>query len=225
MEDVLSSIGVEGYLTPSDFDKIYQMNLFGSAESRSGGGSTMEQTANIRDALSSLFKSLGIKSLLDVPCGDFNWMRHLDLSGISYVGGDIVGDCVTSNIKAYAGENVQFQQLDIVTDDLPKSDLIICRDCLVHLRFADSIQALKNFKSSGAKYMLLTTFPEHSENTDQYRFWRPLNMENAPFNLGPAVQTINESCTEIHRGKVCFFYQVTSLPRTDNASRGTRTKA
>jgi hypothetical protein len=84
----------DGNLSPSDFEKIYHMGLFGSKVSRSGTGSTMEQTAHIRAALAQLFEELGIKTLLDVPCGDFHWMRHINISNMHYIGGDIVADMV-----------------------------------------------------------------------------------------------------------------------------------
>jgi hypothetical protein len=38
----------------------------------------------------TLLRQFEIHSLLDLPCGDFNWMQHVDLQGIKYTGGDIV---------------------------------------------------------------------------------------------------------------------------------------
>ena len=36
--------------------------------------------------------------MLDVPCGDFRWMAHVDLSGIIYIGGDII-ECVRTALE------------------------------------------------------------------------------------------------------------------------------
>ena len=62
------------------FDKIYEKNTWGSEESRSGPGSTEKQTRRIREALPTILNNFGIKSMLDLPCGDWNWMKDVDLS-------------------------------------------------------------------------------------------------------------------------------------------------
>src|SRR4029078_7931160 len=59
--------------TRTHFTRIYQRNTFGGLESLSRGGVTMEQTATIRQEIPALLRELGAKSLLDAPCGDFNW--------------------------------------------------------------------------------------------------------------------------------------------------------
>jgi hypothetical protein len=56
---------------------------------------------------------------------------------------------------------------------------------------------LQNFKTSGARFLLTTTFPKHTKNVDlDHGFWRPLNMEMAPFNFPQPIEVINENCTE-----------------------------
>jgi glycosyltransferase involved in cell wall biosynthesis len=179
-----------------DFIKIYKKNIFGSNESRSGSGSTLEQTAYIREVLPGILRDLNVKSFLDVPCGDFNWMKLVDLSGIQYIGGDIVPDLVDKNNYAYASPERTFRALNIISDELPKVDAIFCRDCLVHMKFDHARQALQNFKSSGSTYLITTTFIDRSENEELYGIWRTLNLQKAPFNLPPPLKMINEKCTE-----------------------------
>lgn len=152
----------------------------------------MEQTAHIRGMLPQLFEELGVKVLLDVPCGDFNWMRLIDLSNMNYIGDDIVVDMVKKNNEDFSSGNVQFRVINIITDQLPKADLIMCGDCLVHLTLEDGLKAVQNFKRRGAKYLLSTTFPEHPENAENVPFWRSLNLENPPFNLGQSLRIIDE---------------------------------
>ena len=36
--------------------------------------------------LGELIRELGITSVVDAPCGDFNWMQDVDLAGASYWG-------------------------------------------------------------------------------------------------------------------------------------------
>ena len=75
------------------FTKIYEDDVWrGAGETRSGAGSTMHATRELRDALPRLLRSLGVTSLLDAGCGDTNWLP--DLGGIGYVGVDIVPDAI-----------------------------------------------------------------------------------------------------------------------------------
>ncbi|MDR1323847.1 MAG: class I SAM-dependent methyltransferase, partial [Candidatus Margulisbacteria bacterium] len=64
--------------------------MWDSKESRSGGGSEVDATKTIRKTLPKLWKKYKIKTFLDVPCGDYNWMKEIDKSTITYIGGDIV---------------------------------------------------------------------------------------------------------------------------------------
>src|ERR1035437_7717295 len=80
------------------FDEVHLINSWGSAESISGVGSDIEQTKVVIETLPQIFKKYNIKSFLDAPCGDFNWMKNVDLSDITkYIGGDIVNSIVESN--------------------------------------------------------------------------------------------------------------------------------
>tara|TARA_R110002095_G_scaffold51836_5_gene45250 strand:- start:246 stop:1838 length:1593 start_codon:yes stop_codon:yes gene_type:complete len=179
-----------------DFLHIYKKNIFGSRESISGTGSTMKETAYIREIFPSFFKELNVETILDVPCGDFNWMRHVDLAGHHYIGGDIVPELIANDNKEYGKENIEFRLLNIITDDLPKSDIIICRDCLVHLNFEEGMNAIRNFKRSGSKYLLSTTFTDRPQNEDLFGIWRTLNLQKAPYNLPEPFRIINEKCPQ-----------------------------
>lgn len=75
----------------ADFTRVYQTNSWGSAESRSGGGSTFKSTANIRQLMGLVFQAYSIKSLLDIPCGDCHWQNLIPgFNDTSYLGMDIV---------------------------------------------------------------------------------------------------------------------------------------
>ncbi len=179
-----------------DFINIYKTNIFGSDESHSGTGSTMEETAYIRSIFPDLLREIEAKTLLDVPCGDFNWMRTVDLSGVHYIGGDIVPDLIQNNNEKYATDTIEFRMLNIITDDLPKVDVILCRDCLVHLNFESGLKAIQNFKRSGSKYLLATTFTDRKKNEELYGIWRTLNLQKTPYNLPQPVKIINEKCPQ-----------------------------
>jgi len=179
------------------FSEVYEKNIFGGGVSRSGEGSDLRQTAVIRRELPTLLSELGIKVFLDAPCGDWYWMSKVGLPVEKYIGLDIVDALVAKNQSNFADSTFSFQCLNLAEGDLPKADLIFSRDCLVHLSFADALKILTNFKRSGAKYLLTTTFKDRGHNADlDGEFWRPLNMQLAPFNFPQPIKMINEGCTE-----------------------------
>jgi len=145
------------------FNKIIRTNHWAGMQSISGTGSDLTQTETLRQALPILFQDYNIKSILDIPCGDFYWMKEVDLSGISYNGADIVQDIIDMNTK-YSKENIKFEKLDLTKDLLPTSDLIICRDCFVHLSFGDIYRTMKNIILSGSEYLFTTTFTNRELN-------------------------------------------------------------
>lgn len=198
------------------FARIYETNLWGSDASVSGSGSVIEQTRAIRAQLPVLLKELAISSMLDLPCGDFGWMRDVDLDAVSYVGGDIVPDLVAQHEREFGNARRRFAVLDVTGDSLPRVDLVFCRDCLVHLSEAHIRKAIENIKASGSTWLLTTTFPGHSENQNiEDGDWRVLNLEAAPYCLGNPVALLNEGCTE-HDGafadKSLGLWRIADLP-------------
>ncbi len=179
------------------FTHIYNTHAWPGKESYSGPGSTLKETAIIRKKIPELLQELNAKIFLDAPCGDFNWMQHVDLSCLDqYIGMDIVEPLIQKNKQKYENENRLFLCANIVTDPLPQADVILCRDCLVHLKFQDIRQALKNMKASGVTYLLTTTFPRIQLNRDLKKTgqWRRLNLQRPPFNFPEPLALINEEC-------------------------------
>src|SRR5262245_41843554 len=121
------------------FSEIYKKNgYWGSTESASGAGSTLDYTANLRQHLPPLFKDFFITSIYDAPCGDFNWMRFvIQQSDITYYGADIVPVMIDNLQKQYGTPKVRFKNADITLDQFPNVDLWLCRDCLFHLSNRD----------------------------------------------------------------------------------------
>ena len=198
------------------FARIYQTNLWFDAESRSGTGSNLDETAQLRASLPHLLRHLNTRRLLDVPCGDFNWMSHVDLSGIEYIGGDIVQPLIEANRERYESPARRFMKVDVINGPLPQADVILCRDCLVHFSFANIIAAFQTMKSSGAEYLLTTTFPAREVNKDIVDGdWRPLNLEQSPFLLPAPIEVIVEGCTQeggAYADKALAVWRVADLP-------------
>jgi hypothetical protein len=179
------------------FTEVYEKNIWQGAESVSGTGSDARQTELLRRVLPELLMELDVKSLIDAPCGDLHWMKDVpwEALGIAYTGVDIVPALIESLRARFPAR--RFECLDLVTDLLPRADLIFCRDCLVHLPVEEVKTVLGNFANSGAAWLLTTTFPTSGTNIEvRWSGWRPLNLQAAPFHLPAPMKLINEGCSE-----------------------------
>lgn len=171
--------------TPEQIFSTYaRTNKWGDEASLSGKGSNLEATAELRRILPDLLRNLGATSLLDVPCGDFFWMAHVDLEGIDYTGGDIVPELIESNRARHSRPGRRFEVIDLIRGPVPAADVIFVRDCLVHLSNAHVEAALHNIAVSGGKWLLTTTFPQSGRNDDiATGQWRAVDLTRAPFSL------------------------------------------
>lgn len=194
------------------FTNIYDTNLWKSEESVSGTGSEIKMTKHLINGLNNIIRRYDILSLFDAPCGDFNWMKEVNLDGLYYIGGDIVEPIINRNKETYP--LYDFRVCDITTDQLPKVDLIFTRDCLVHLNYEKINKFIENIKKSDCKYLLTTSF-ENKNNVDIVDGdWRPINLRRHPFNLINPIDVIDEKCTEnypLYSDKVMLLYKISDL--------------
>ncbi len=199
------------------FSRIFRENAWGNAESVSGPGSTRERGAMVAPDIIALVKELGVRTLLDAPCGDFNWASELADAVESYFGVDIVEDLIARNARDYGDAKRVFRVCDLTRDALPKAELVLSRDCLVHFSYADAWAALRNFRRSGATYLLTTTFVDRATNENiRTGGWRVLNLEAPPFAFPPPLALIDERCTHtggIYRDKRLALWKIADLPR------------
>ena len=192
----------------SAFEALYRLrywNMVGPRESASGPGSALEATVTIREALESLVRELGVRSVFDAACGDFNWMKEVDLGGASYEGVDIVPEIVEAAQRKYGGTHRRFRLLDIVEGPIPKVDLILCRDVLIHLPDRDVLNVLRNLSASGSSYLLTPTSPmlRTNRNIPRAADWRPINLCIAPFFLPePIAHFPDLVCEDVERATV-----------------------
>ncbi len=197
------------------FSEVYNRNLWGSLESRSGEGSAIYRTDSIRRVLPELLKRLNIKSIIDCGCGDFNWLRTMDLSNIEYTGFDIVDDIVYDNIIKYQDSKRTFRYADITQDPLPCADMALARDCMMHLPDECVKLLINNLKQSGSTYLLASNFPDTQINKDfddreLYHSSRVTfrNLQKTPFNFPEPIATFHEGFD----GKVMTLWRVDDLP-------------
>jgi SAM-dependent methyltransferase len=180
------------------FTAIYDQNGFGGCVSRSGPGSTLPSTAAIREELPGLLDRHGITSILDAPCGDCHWISALDWARIRYQGVDVVDSVIRRNVELFREQGMAFIRADLCVDPLPQVDLIVCRDCWVHLTVRQIQSCLDNFRRSQSRYLLATTFPSKGPNRDLKAgaIWRPLNLERPPFGFPAPLELLVERCLE-----------------------------
>jgi hypothetical protein len=175
------------------FSEIHRGNLWGEPESLSGPGSSLVETAAIRREIPPLFARLGVRSLLDAPCGDCRWVFEMPLGLDLYIGADVVPALVEANADRFAAPGREFRRLDITRDPLPRADAILCRDCLIHFSYRFVGRALDNFRRSGARWLLTTTYSGLPANHDILSGqWRPLDLELPPFGLPQPAHRIVE---------------------------------
>ena len=166
------------------FTLIWNRNIWSSRESKSGPGSTLGVTMRFREDLPLILEEFEVKRVFDGPCGDFHWMKEIDLNGISYVGGDIVKPLIEELNQKYLSETISFVHHDLTQDRIPDCDLVINRDCLFHFSYADICLFLSKFIESGAKFLLTTSHDNFNgfKNSDIITGdFRLLDLFAAPF--------------------------------------------
>ena len=172
------------------FSKIYKEDLWHGG---SGAGSKLENVKEYVDILQKYIDKPEVKTVLDLGCGDWQFSKFLDLSSVSYLGVDVVESVVESNSTSYSASNIKFISRDITTYEIPKVDLIICKDVLQHLCNKDVVTILVKIITS-SKFSLITNDfkPENTENKDiDNGDYRCLDLTLSPFYLD--VVTILES--------------------------------
>jgi hypothetical protein len=175
-------------------------------ETCNGPGSTMLLTQEIRKRLPGIFKEYNIKTILDCPCGDWAWFKHVDLAGIDYLGWDVEPGIVRRNKDRFGvGDGgVAFENVNALTRSLwPAVDLVIARDFFLHLPTAYALIVLEKIKLSGSKYLLTGTWPGVSNDRDcplgggmdgvQAYYARPLDLAAHPFGLGEPLLSFQEA--------------------------------
>lgn len=164
------------------FSKIYKESLWGDG---SGAGSKIENVTEYVAVLQEYINKPEVKTVIDIGCGDWQFSKFLDLSSVSYLGLDVVESIIEYNTNLYSSSNVKFLNCDITTYDIPKVDLIICKDILQHLCNKDVYIIVKKIIEF-SKFSLVTNdfIPTQVLNKDiKNGDYRPLDLRLNPFYL------------------------------------------
>jgi SAM-dependent methyltransferase len=184
------------------FAKIYASNYWSRGREGvpgSGDGSTLDATAPLRERLPGLVREHRVRSFLDVGCGDFTWMRTVDL-GCPYVGADIVPAVIATNQQSFGDSTHRFEVRNAISDELPEGEAVLCRDMLFHLSLADGLSALRNILSKDRRLLIFTTDGVTDVNGDIITGdYRARNLRRAPFNFPEPIEVIDDSIVEPER--------------------------
>jgi hypothetical protein len=185
----------------TDIADIFHQRIYSGGGWRDhpcGTGSTMPNTRELREHLPDAVLELGVRSMLDAPCGDHSWIQHVEWKQpMYYIGGDCVPALIEANRAAYP--QTDFLVMDITHDPLPYVDLMLVRDCLIHLT-NDQISAfLTNFVNWQITWLAVTNY-DVAQNTDiNVGSYRPVNLRAEPFGL-PEPHTTWPDSVDINGG-------------------------
>lgn len=179
------------------FTQIYQKQIWNGGKisiPRSGPGSTMEVTKNIRELLDRIIPLYGLTSLLDIGCGDLTWIPTIKaFPKIKYVGIDIVEALIQQHRQTYPTK--EFYCKNAIIDPLPDCDLILIRDVIFHLTYDQNKKLFQNLAKTRFRYILITSCRNEINTevdvTKPWR-WRELNLLKSPFNFMPPVTKVLE---------------------------------
>ena len=183
----------------------------------SGPGSTLDETRALRAVLPEIFRNFGIRSMLDVPCGDMTWMSTVDLRGVQYVGADISARIVRQNQRRLASvasdgsaaphlrmsaASTQFVVLDLVEDKIPPTDLLFCRHLMFHLTPEHNLRVLRAMERSGARYLLASTYLRTKVNAKPYVLIQGhhINLLEPPYCLRDPIRIYGENHDDMYMG-------------------------
>jgi hypothetical protein len=170
------------------FGMVFKENRWGNEESVSGSGSALA-SPSVRDSirvLDMIVRQFGIKTICDVPCGDFYWMPLVlgRFPKLEYLGFDIVPELITWNKERYPDRN--FATADVCVDVLPAADLIFCKDLLLHLKNKYIGLALRNFKRSGSRFLLISSIEGAANEelvSEELGAYRHVDLVAEPYNF------------------------------------------
>jgi SAM-dependent methyltransferase len=147
-----------GTLTLAEtFRRVYLTKAWaGSGEPfSSGAGSRGDVAEHYCHFVTKFIEDRGIKSVLDLGCGDFEVGRQIvERTNVVYTGIDIVPELIEHHRSTVKNPRVNFACMDITHDNLPHAELCLVRQVLQHLSNQEIVQVLANVE--GYRYVLIS---------------------------------------------------------------------
>lgn len=169
------------------FSDIYARNAWNGRESLSGPGSGYAATARVGPAIAALVAELGVRHVLDAACGDGLWMP--DLPG--YIGIDVAPEAIRrARLNHPDREYLVGDVRALFPTQLWAPDLVILRDVIQHLSFADGLGTLAAIRKGNARWLLASTYVGgENVDIDTGEHYSP-DLTAAPFSMGEPLRLI-----------------------------------
>jgi SAM-dependent methyltransferase len=163
------------------FDELYRAG--GWDGKGSGPGSEAEANQEYLWILHKILRyTPSIKTVLDIGCGDWQHMQHVDLDGKEYLGVDVSPYVIESNKRKFSRPGVSFQVSNPILEDFPQVDLIIIKDVLQHLPNADIATVLKKIRERSRFALIINDYTDLNRGDISVGEYRPVNVLLEPFN-------------------------------------------
>ena len=199
------------------FTKIYDVNMWGGKGS--GIGAIKENAIPFLTYLQHFIDSNHITSIVDIGCGDWELMKHINIPlSANYLGLDIVDRIIVKNIRDYAKNNIQFATVNNIEDlSNYKGDLLIIKDVMQHWNNVSIWFAINRIIPNFKYAILVNNFEAENAlpvNSDIFAGnSRPLDLEAAPFFM--KLRVIGDYKLP-HRIKRMYLYVANDQIRKDS---------
>jgi len=173
---------LEPLIDPADhaavFCEIYRRGIWGG----SGSGSHQISSVPYRHLLQGILSSGQLKRVVDLGCGDWQFSKLLDWTGIDYLGVDVVESVIEGNRKKYESDHIRFERVDLRAWNPSDADLYLVKDVLQHWTGAEVHAFLERMHG---REMLITNSVTNRPYWDLARpgGFRPLDLRRPPFDL------------------------------------------
>ena len=171
------------------FEKIYEEKRWGTSDIKdrkysSGDGTRDKEIVGeyINAVTNFLSKMENLESGLDLGCGDFSVGVSFCNLFKDYQAMDVAKNVIEENKEIYKSNNVRFSVLDLTSEQIPQTDVILVRQVLQHLSNTEIKKFIKNIEGK-FRHLIVT------ESLSKSMFFRP----NKDINTGPGIRIHEKS--------------------------------
>ena len=164
----------------NNFNTIYKYNLWLVG---SGTGSIRINNKKYITFLTKFLKDNNITNVCDIGCGDWQLSKHIDWTGIQYLGIDVVKDVIKKNL-IYTKSNVKFICKNILDYTIPNCELYILKDVFQHLSNTNIKIIINKLLKNKYRYILIindVSYLNLNYNIEN-GLYRPIDLNKTPFN-------------------------------------------
>lgn len=201
------------------FDAVYEKGLWRGGEG-SGPGSELSNCLPMCFQLANFINTHKIEKIADVSCGGMAWwptVLSLVNHKVQFYGFDVSSVAIRRNRVKFAGyANMAFSVADARKVQLPKCDLVVCRETINHLSVSNAKAVIENLQAADTRYVCFSDEDlveknvvednkrHNKKGADEHVFvYSRWNLRLDPFFLPEPDHTIRE-----FNGRCMQFYRI-----------------